>query len=351
MAVMEIIAGLAGLTAADLLAAKIFYKLHRNERRPDAIYFVTTADGWRISLSRYNPPAGAAREQPVVCCHGLSGNHEGFDLTERTSLARTLAAAGHPTFLLDLRGAGHSDKGGPLRPKPLRWRLSDHYQYDAPAAVDKVLALTGADRVHWIGHSMGGMTAYAFLQGPLAAKVSRCVILASPSTFGHLKILRYLAPLVKWLPGVPLRILSQSVAPLFEFFKPLQTIGGLVALAPGVAQVAAVNVDDQTPMSLLLDFARFIEAGRFIGDDGRDLLDGLRNVRTPMLFMVGDADQTAKSGSVRAAYEACGSPEKKYVALGPRHGQQGEYGHLTLLLGPHVQEEVYPQIIEWLSDR
>ncbi|MHA1569349.1 MAG: alpha/beta fold hydrolase, partial [Alphaproteobacteria bacterium] len=301
------------LVVVVVVAAKLFEHLYYNDRRPDAIHFARTEDGWNLALHRYDPPAGAKKKTPVICCHGLAGNRHGFDLTANASLARTLAETGHPTFLLELRGAGCSDHGGPGKPRPLAWRVSHHYRFDAPAAIEKVCALTGAKKVHWVGHSMGGMVAYAFLQNALAKKISRCVILASPSTFREYRPAHKFAPVLKCFPGVPIRMLSQCVAPTFEWFRPLQNVSGNQFLAPGVAALSAVNCQSQLPSELLADFARFIENGHYLDDEGRDMLAGMKTITTPTLFLVGAEDLTARDNSVLAAYESFGSKEKKFV--------------------------------------
>ena len=349
---LKILAVLLGVGLADILLAKIFGRMYRDERRPDAVHFAVTDDGWTLALSEYDPPAGVARRRPVLCCHGLSGNHHGFDLTARTSLARFLAAAGHPTFVLDLRGAGWSDHGHVFGRHKLNWRLSDHYRHDAPAAIAKVLELTGADKLHWIGHSMGGMTAYAFLQTPLAAKISRLVILASPAVFEYMRpLLRWeflLRPLLRVIPEAPIKTLSRSGAPLVESVEALQALGGNRFLPPGHAALSAANCQGQTPSSLLLDFARFVKAGRLVDDAGGDLLAGMKNIAVPALFLVGARDLTANDGAVESAYENWGA-EKKWVMLGKKYGQQNDYDHMTLLLGGGVCEEVYPHIVDWLG--
>jgi len=349
MALMEIAATIGGAAVLDVVAARIFSRVYRNERRPDAIHFTTTADGWKLALHQYETPPGIKKKTPIICCHGLTGNHHCFDLAEHTSLAKFLARAGHPTFLLDLRGAGQSEKGGPCREKSLHWKLSDHYQYDAPAAVDKVRELTGAQKVHWIGHSMGGMIAYAFLQTELAARISRVVILASPATFTYMQPVHRFRWILKILPGVPLRTLTQSVAPLFESWRFLQTISGAIYLPPGHHALFAANCQDQSPGRLLWDFANFVKHGHYLTDDGGNMLEGMKNISTPTLFMVGDADQTASDGAVEAAYQAFGSKEKEYLLLGKKQGHASDYGHLTILLGGHVYDEVFPHIVRWLA--
>lgn len=349
MALLDVAAWVGGLTVLDVLAARIFSRIYRCERRPDAMHFTTTADGWKLALHEYETPPGVKQKTPVICCHGLTGNHHCFDLTESTSLAKYLTRAGHPTFLLDLRGAGQSEKGGLCQEKSLHWKLSDHYRFDAPAAVAKVRELTGADKVHWVGHSMGGMIAYAFLQSELAEQISRVVILASPATFQYMRPMHRVRRLLKIIPGVPLRTFTQSLAPLFERLRFLQKISGAIYLPQGHHALFAANCQDQSPGRLLWDFATFIKHGHYLADDGSDLVAGMRNIRTPTLFMVGDADQTAKYGSVEAAYQAFGSKEKEYILLGKKQGHAGDYGHLTILLGGHVYDEVFPNVTRWLA--
>ncbi len=337
------------LVALIVVLAALFGNLYANDRRPDAVHFVQTRDGWKLALHYYAPVKGAKKKRPVLCCHGLSGNHHSYDLTERTSIARLLAAQGHPTFTLDLRGAGLSEKGGPCRRHPLRWILSDHYNFDIPAAVDKVCELTGAKKIHYVGHSMGGMIAYCFLQMPVAEKIDRCVILASPANLEHMRPAHKLTPLRYVIPGIPLRKLTQCVAPMFEWFRPLQLVSGNINLRPGDYTLSAANCQDQTPMSLLVDLARCVEHGHLLGDDGRDLTESMGEITTPTLIMCGKKDATVGFGPVLEAYERIGADEKKWVPLGEEFGQDDEYGHMTILVGKDVDREVHPHIADWLA--
>jgi pimeloyl-ACP methyl ester carboxylesterase len=349
MALVEIAAALGGVALLDALAAQVFYRLYASERKADVVHFFQTDDDWTLALHEYRVPAGVRPKRPVICCHGLSGNHHGFDLSPRTSLARFLAAAGHPTFTLDLRGAGMSEHGGIGRRKPLRWRLSDHYDHDAPAAVAKVRELTGAKTVHWIGHSMGGMIAYAFLQTPLAKQIDRVVILASPAKFDFFGRIDRARVVLKLMPGVPIKTLTGSLAPLMESWRWLQNVSGNLALLPGHYAMSAANLQGQTPSLLMDNFAEFVRRGEYVSDTGRSLLDGMGEVKTPMLFMVGDADATGIPRSVEAAYEKCGAKKKNMIHLGPSRGQKTDYGHLTIVLGPNVYDEVFPHITDWLK--
>src|SRR5262245_43087892 len=98
-----VIVGLALLVTAAFVAGRWFFV----ERYPDEIHYAKTGDGWQIAVTRYRPEKPNGRE-PVLLCHGIGTNRFNLDLTDELSLARALAAAGHDTWLVELRGRGLS---------------------------------------------------------------------------------------------------------------------------------------------------------------------------------------------------------------------------------------------------
>jgi poly(3-hydroxyalkanoate) synthetase len=57
-----------------------------------------------------------------------------------------------------------------LRETPFRekgessWNVDDVVRYDVPAILDYVEKETGQSRVNWVGHSLGGMMMFPFLE-------------------------------------------------------------------------------------------------------------------------------------------------------------------------------------------
>lgn len=45
-----------------------------------------------------------------------------------------------------------------------------------------------------------------------------------------------------------------------------------------------------------------------------------------------------------------GSPNKKFVCLGPSSGFSDHYGHFDILMGKHVEQEVFPLIHDFLTE-
>ncbi len=104
---------------------------------------IRVADGVELAVDEWRPdgpdpssPAGA----PFLLVHGLASNARTWD-----GVAAALAADGHPTFTVDLRGHGRSSKpDGP---------------YDVPTVADDLATLIerlGLDRPVVAGQSWGG---------------------------------------------------------------------------------------------------------------------------------------------------------------------------------------------------
>jgi len=149
------------------------------EQRPHLSY-TRTHDGWRLALYRYTPQR-RTHQTPVLLCHGMSSNRWDMDGPGRVSLARYLVKRGYDVWVVELRGAGRSTRPTWWNGKRYDWRFEDYVQHDGPAALRKVLRETGARQVHWVGHSMGGMIAYALLMSPVHHKIASAVTLGSPT--------------------------------------------------------------------------------------------------------------------------------------------------------------------------
>ncbi len=106
------------------------------------------------------PTATVARRVPVLLVHGYFCNRALW-----RPLATLLAARGHPVGSVNLEPVfGSIDDYAPL----------------LEAAIDQLLAHSGADRVALVGHSMGGLAARATLRRIGADRVAGLVTLGSP---------------------------------------------------------------------------------------------------------------------------------------------------------------------------
>lgn len=122
----------------------------------------TTADGVTLVFKRMRN-AGAT---PVILAHGLGTNYSEWDLPSK-SFARYLADRGYDVWLPNYRSSGT----GQYESDPAIGASFDEIAiHDVEAIVARVEAETGA-KPFWVGHSLGGMIAYAWLQGAAFERV------------------------------------------------------------------------------------------------------------------------------------------------------------------------------------
>ncbi len=144
--------------------------------RPCADGYAYTADGWRLGVRHYRPEHPDPNKLPVVLCHGLGLNATFWTITDN-HLPAQLNARGYEVYVFDIRGSGENGRPGrndrinrALRHTPFRergerwWNVNDLMRYDVPAILDYVQRDTGRDRVNWVGHSMGGMLMFPYLE-------------------------------------------------------------------------------------------------------------------------------------------------------------------------------------------
>lgn len=115
-----------------------------------------TADGEALAMKRLKNPGGT----PVLMIHGFGSNLNEFDLPS-ASFARELAARNFDVWLANMRRVGKAPFRSTGRPG---YTIDDVALLDVPALVERVRAVTG-DRPFLVGHSLGAMVAYAYLQG------------------------------------------------------------------------------------------------------------------------------------------------------------------------------------------
>jgi triacylglycerol lipase len=145
-----------------------------------------------VALQRVQ--AHPASTRPVLLVHGFGGTKSSWYF-----VARALAAEGLTVDAITYTPFGTSVE-----------QLADRLAVE----VERMLSQTGADRVHLIGHSLGGVViAQAIASGRLAGKVDTIVTLGAPfggSPWAHLlpvgaiaRALREGSPLLRRLASTP----------------------------------------------------------------------------------------------------------------------------------------------------
>ena len=99
-------------------------------------------------------------------------------------------------------------------------------------------------------------------------------------------------------------------------------------------------------------FAGWIRDGVMSSRDG-SVVDSerLAEVKLPLLIVAAAHDLQRPPESVRAAFEAFGSPDKTFLLAGVEDGFSLDFGHDDLLAGRAAPAEVFPRIADWLALR
>ena len=345
------------LLLGSLLAGCVWGPLlHRAPLRDELIH-AETEDGWQIAMHRYHPRPGTERRSaPIIISHGISANERTWSLTEEQSLPRFLADRGWDVWAIDLRAVGESSRPHLFNRKRYDHDFDTYVTHDVPAVIDEVRRQTGADKVHWVGHSMGGMIMYAYVArfGDDALKTITTV--GSPVAFDGL------AGYMRW---------AQKQAPRFQ--PHLFTIRER-AFVPGIAVFGGAfetrweyliwNYDNLDPMSVKLimyngsanmaggvlrQFGGLFAGAPFTSGDGSmNYLAGLQRLTVPLHVTAGIADNLALVQNVIPAYHAAASEEKRFRVFARANGHSMDYGHVDLTVGNQAAVDVYPELEAWI---
>uniref|UniRef100_A0A914WPK3 Lipase n=1 Tax=Plectus sambesii TaxID=2011161 RepID=A0A914WPK3_9BILA len=168
---------------------------------------VTTDDGYILELHRvpYGKGSSPGGNRPVVFLqHGLECSSSNWVTNlPSESAAYIFADAGFDVWMGNFRGNTYSQKHVSLSPSSHDfWKFSwdEMAKHDLPAMINYVLAQTGQSQLHYMGHSMGTMTAFAqFSADPvLRAKIKNFFGLGPVATIGHCQ--GFITHIAKFLP-------------------------------------------------------------------------------------------------------------------------------------------------------
>ncbi len=324
---------------------------------------VRTTDGWQLPLRRIGTgPIGTGsgvhkghrHPRPVLMLHGFGANGFCMWRPRGPSLGGYLAARGFDAWRLDFRGT--RDAICPGGRSSEAYTVDDKILEDVPAAVEAVLAATGAEILDVVGFSLGGAVLYGYLSAFSGAPVGRCVTMGSPLRFRLPPAARLASKLLATKLGR--RALHRKI-PIRDFCR-LGLATNLVFPARPHFNLRNVERDvvlemmrfgtEDPPLSEVAQLVSWGRGGRLVSANGAiDYERGLADLRTPLLLMAATADRHVPPGAIQQALDRLGCGEKKLIEIGKRSGAQMDYGHTDLLLGRRAEHEVFPHISAWLS--
>ncbi|MCB9743270.1 MAG: alpha/beta fold hydrolase [Alphaproteobacteria bacterium] len=334
-------------TAARLALKTAYYSLQPANREqfardPDRrllrrVYYEAD-DGWQAPLFRVEPRPGGSGE-PVILAHGLGVNRHSLDYCADLSLARALSQAGFEVFLLEHRG----DRSAIAPPDAQPFDFDDIATRDVPAAIEAVKADTGARRVLWVGHALGGQLLYAHLAHGGAPDIAAGVTLSAalrftpaPSTARALQLARQLLPRRLTLP-------TRAAAALMAPSSRGSSRVGSSAMPGEVARGLMLHGTEDLSAGLLRQAMLWMERGALCDRHDRlDYLAAMQGVEMPLMLVTAAGDPLCAPEQAIEAREALRGPGW-HLALGT------EWGHLDPLLAAEAPREVFPKLVGWLE--
>lgn len=335
--------------------------VNRDDRARFVKEIIVVGEPIPLALVRKRAATRAGRpaecRAPVLLIHGYGQNRYAWHLPLR-SVVNHLARAGFDVFNLDLRGHGRSAHLGAPRPlSPV-----EYVRDDLPRAVDEVLRLSGSRRLFLVGHSLGGLVAYAAAPG-LGGAIAGVATLGSPYHFlrgakSLALVGRLLGTFERWavLPesdfAMELRGFGETVRLLRRFIEsplyPLPVRGYVPAnIEPDVLAQHMALAMDAGSVPILRHMFRWARE-RELGGEGPGGVEGFGAqfealTDLPILVIAGTRDDLVPPQGVHPAYVRSRSVDKTYRAF--------PAGHLDLLVGHTAPLTTWPALEAWLGRR
>ena len=361
------------------------------DTREDEVHFIKAKDGWRITLSRYRAAGSMVGERkqsttaPVILCHGAFANRHTYDLGEgHSSLAVHLAKMGHDVWVLELRGHGRS------YPKPTwlqtflaqgrneggSWSIMKYIDNDLPAAVNYVRNHTHAKKVHWVGHSMGGVVIYSWLGLHKGNTQDFASIVTIGSALDHSKhhnneldkgkkpanmnstYHSLYVPKGLRSPGpAPFRWACTLFAPIgggmWDMFVGFQYSAS--SIEPLSVKKLLANNFESEPWQVVFEIHTIFSKkyGMLHPQTKQPLLPQLNaSLPVPLLAIAGECDlQFTPAAVARTARQLAASDSSQHVKVHVAGaGTDTCYGHYDMLMGVRAPEHVFEPIHTWLRE-
>lgn len=312
------------------------------------VHRVTTKDDWTITLFRHLAKEGSG--EPVLLCHGAFANRLNLTMPEGRSIADTLCEAGYDCWAIEYRGSASGEP--PAGVSKAGAEMDDYLLQDLPAAVDYIREYTGYPKLHWVGHSMGGMLFFAFDELYGGDALASATTLGSPIGFVGTRIRRepLLLAIHQRFPTLFLWAVRGMIPVLRALRLPLPflpvNVGNIDPALPTRHLFWMVGYMGNRVIRTLHDAA--VQRNWRMDGGKLDVTAGLPDIETPLFAILGVKDPFVPVSEGERFHENRRNPDKRLLVLSKANGHSADYNHVDLSMSPHCREEVHEPIVEWL---
>ncbi|CAH1272446.1 LIPK [Branchiostoma lanceolatum] len=353
------------------------------------IYPFLTEDNLELRLTRYR----AGSKGPVMLSHGMGVSSGIYTLdTVDTNLLEYLAARKYDVWLLDWRAS--CDLPATCF---TQFTMDDAARYDIPAAVDKIIEVTGSRDVQAVVHCVGSVTFFAsLLMGKLQGKIRNVVVsqvAAHPIVTKRVRRFAAMAKLPRMLKAFGMEGISARLDPNGGCKDAMRTFGckvfNLMELKSTERCKSEVcrrisfmygllyqheNLNAATHDTLHEFFGygnitAFIHLTKILSEEclldstGGDTylpdhkqvnpetsdayMEKMKLLDIPICFIVGQKNMTFQPKATQTTFDRCCSanPNQEYAyVIIP------DYGHIDCIIGCNAARDVYPHFLEALEE-
>ena len=330
----------------------------------------TAGDGMVLNLHHVTGPRPPTRG-PVLLVHGAGVRADIFRPPKQRTLVDVLVEEGYDVWLENWRAS--------IDLPPNEWDLDQAAVHDHPAAVNAVLAHTGADSMKAVVHCQGSSS---FVLSAVAGLLPRVDTIVSNAMSLH--------PVVSPLAQVKLRVVVPQFAKLMPFVSPRwaldppsdwraravvafvrlthrecdHTVCRMVSFTYGAGFPALwshENITDAThdwidgefadvPFSFFLQMGRSVRRGHLVTNDAFPQLPSSVVSQPPrtdarFVLLAGRDNKCFLPESQERTFAFLEGHRPGYHALRVLPG----YGHLDVLFGRNADRDTYPVILKGLE--
>jgi polyhydroxyalkanoate synthase len=338
-----------GLLLLVCLYWVVIRSMYPEKLRTNEVHTVVTHDLWKLRMCRYRK--GRTEGEPILFVHGFNANQHNFTAPPGGCLVDYLVEKGHDCWAIDLRGNRSSQP--PFEHFRSDATIDDIVRYDIPAAIYYIRKQTGYGKVHWIGHSMGGMLLYAYDLYAGHDYISCGVTLGAPIGFANTRdtVPGFVTKFAKTCPifagnllraFVPIAMLLRLGTRLFPI--------NLRNLATGLHAGHFFTMLDTPPPRILEEIAFWQKHHVWrMFEDTLDVAAGLKDLRVPLLAFYGPLDPFVDLESAQAFIDQLPHKDKQIIVLSKANGCACDYSHCDLAFGKEGAKEVFEPAAKWLA--
>lgn len=343
------VAALMGIAFLIMAYYSLLESLFPEELRASEVHTVTTKDLWKLRVCRYRKERSTG--EPVLFVHGAMVNHHNFTMPRGACLIDYLAARGFDCWAVDLRGTRSSVP--PFERAHADATMDDHLLLDLPAVLRHIRKTTGYDRVHWIGHSMGGMLLYAYCLEHGDEHIASAVTLGAPCGFEGVDL---------HVPGFITRAVRRNPALCGKVARGAMPIAFMLRLSsrymptnprnmhPDMTVGDIFNTIEDPLHRIVEDLLHWMKSKTWRMKGGQlDVLAGLPTLRVPLLAVFGTQDPYTPLDTAKKFFDALAAPDKEMLVLGKAQGCEEEYNHCDLAFGKDVERVLDAPVLKWLK--